>query len=280
MWLMTDNGVDTLFSYNPIGFHGGTGLSDAGGISLPAIVKGIEMYGVAAHRLFYTIGVTSGFGSGSTGETADGNNRKDYYARIDYKFGGMGLDGSEGGDEAAGMADIPDMPGMASEAHPNKNWRENSLRVGVLGYTGDGSGVDFAVADAEGNPFKMQDLRYTRIGLFASWYFQDLNLFGVALHGTDKLRLLDNETGATIDETTRDYDAWFVQADYVFKPTLQGSLRYENLHAADPQVAALQFLNLNFSVLVRANIKAMIEYRADLQDSENYTVAGVVRFAI
>jgi hypothetical protein len=279
MWLMTDNGVETLFSYNPIGFHGGTGLSDAGGISLPANVKGIEMYGVAAHRLFYTIGVTNGIGSGSTGETADGNNRKDYYARIDYKFGGMGLDGSEGGEEAAGMADMPDMPGMASETHPTKNWRENSLRVGVLGYTGDGSGVDFAVADAEGNPFKMQDLHFTRIGLFASWYFQDLNLFGVALHGTDKLRLLDNETGTTIGETTRDYDAWFVQADYVFKPTLQGSLRYENLHVADPQVAALQFLNLNFSWLVRANIKAMIEYRADLQDSENYTLAGVVRFA-
>ena len=112
------------------------------------------------------------------------------------------------------------------------------------------------------------------------WYFRDLNLFGVALHGTDKLRLIYNEAGSTIDETTRDYDARFVQADYVFKPTLQGALRYENLHVADPKVAALQFLNLNFSVLVRANIKVMIEYRADLQDSENYTLAGVVRFAI
>ncbi|HEY6007188.1 MAG TPA: hypothetical protein VIU40_02625, partial [Geobacteraceae bacterium] len=58
MWLMTNNGIDTLFFYNPIGFHGGTGLSEGrGGISLPGNVKGIEMYGVAAHRLFYTIGV-------------------------------------------------------------------------------------------------------------------------------------------------------------------------------------------------------------------------------
>jgi hypothetical protein len=277
MWLMTNNGIDTLFGYNPIGFHGGTGLSEGGGgISLPGNVKGIEMYGVAAHRIFYTIGVINGIGPGATGETSDSNSSKDYYARIDYKFGGMGLDGSESGEEAEEMAG---MPGMTSEAHPSKNWRENSLRVGVLGYAGDGSGIDFAITDAAGNPFKMQDLRYNRIGLFVSWCYQDLNLFGVALHGTDKLRLLDNETGANLNETTYDYDTWFAQADYVITPTFQGSVRYENLNVADPQIETLQFLNMNLSWLVRANIKALVEYRADLQDSKNYNVTGVVRFA-
>ncbi|HEY6000341.1 MAG TPA: hypothetical protein VI078_13715 [bacterium] len=286
MWLMTDNGIGTIFSYNPIGFHGGTGLSDKGGISLPANVKGIEIYGVAAHRLFYTIGACNGMGPGATGETADGNNRRDYYARVDYKFGGMGLDGSESGGEGgemagmAGMAGTADMPAMSGEAHASKNWRESSLRVGLLGYTGDGSKIDFAVADASGNPFTMQDRRYNRIGLFASWYFRDLNVFGVALHGTDRLRLLDSQTSARIDETTRGYDAWFAQADYVLTPALQGSVRYENLDAADSHADTLQFLNLNLSVLVRANIKVMLEYRADLGDTQDYSVAGVVRFAI
>ena len=57
---MTDNGVDTLFTYNPIGFNGGTGLAEEGaGVSLPARTRAIEMYGVAAHRLFYTVGVVS-----------------------------------------------------------------------------------------------------------------------------------------------------------------------------------------------------------------------------
>ena len=273
MWLMTNNGIDTLFSYNPIGFHGGTGLSeDGGGISLPGNVKGIEMYGVAAHRLFYTVGMINGI----AGETADGNSRKDFYARIDYKFGGMGLDGSERGGEAEEMAG---MAGMTEEEHPSRNWRESSLRVGVLGYTGDGSKIDFEITDAAGNPFKMQDRRYNRIGLFVSGYFQDINLFGVALHGTDKLRLLDYDTGAEIDETTRDYDAWFAQADYVIRPPLQGSVRYENLRVADSRMERLQFLNMNLSLLVRANIKALIEYRADLEDSKNYNVSGVVRFA-
>lgn len=116
----------------------GTGLSEVGGgISLPGNVRGIEVYGVAAHRLFYTIGVINGIGPGLTGETADGNSRKDYYARIDYKFGGMGLDDSESSAEADEMA------GMA----------------GMLDYTGDGSKIDFAIMDAAGNLFKMQDRR-------------------------------------------------------------------------------------------------------------------------
>ena len=174
---------------------------------------------------------------------------------------------------------MPGMPGMAAEGQPSGNWREKSLRVGVLGYTGDGSGIDFAITDTAGKPFKMQDRRYNRIGIFASWMFQDLNLFGVAVHGTDRLRLLDNDTGTRIDETTRDYDAWFAQADYVITPAFQGSVRYESLRVADSQIDTLQFLNMNVSVLVRANIKALVEYRADLQDSQNYNVAGVLRFA-
>jgi hypothetical protein len=280
MWLMTDNGIDTLFAYNPIGIRGGTGLSGGeGGIGLPGNVKGIELYGVAATRWFYTVGVCNGMASGPDGPAADANNGKDYYARIDYKFGGMGLDGAEGaggGDEMAGMAD---MPGMTGAAHAGKNWRDNSVRVGVLGYTGDGSGIDFPVTGPAGDSFTMQDLRYNRVALFASWYYRDLNLFGVALHGTDKLRLLDGKTGAAIDETTRGYDSWFVQADYVLTPALQGSVRYESLGVADPQADALRFLNVNVSALVRANLKAMVEYRADLEESDDYRVAAVVRFA-
>ena len=54
-----DNGVDTLFTFNPIGFRGGTGLSEEGaGVSLPERARAIEMYGVAAHRLFWSAGAT------------------------------------------------------------------------------------------------------------------------------------------------------------------------------------------------------------------------------
>ena len=264
MWLMTDNGVDTLFTYNPIGFHGGTGLADSGGgVSLPERTRAIEMYGIAAHRLFYVVGVDQPIGSGGLNGSFGSNSRKNFYARLDYKIGGMGLDGDTTGVQV-----------------PAENWREKSLRVGVLGYTGDGTDVPFEIADDSGNPFKMQDRRYNRYGVFASWYFGDLNLFGVALHGTDRLQLLDDKTLDLLSEATRTYDAWFAQADYVIRPPFQVSARYENLRVADPTVPSIRTLNANFSLLVRANIKAMLEYRRDLRNSQNYTLATVLRFAL
>jgi hypothetical protein len=262
MWLMTDNGVDTLFTFNPIGFRGGTGLSEEGGISLPARARAIEMYGVAAHRLFYTVGVASPIGPGGANDAFGNKSQKDVYARIDYKFGGLGLDG--------------DTTGVTV---PPENWRETSFRIGVLGYTGDGKNVLFDVADGDGNPFQMQDLRYNRIGAFASLYVGDLNLFGVAVHGTDKLQLLDPNTGAAINTTKRSFDAWFAQADYVIVPPIQASVRYEQLRVADPTVPLVRTLNANVSYLAAANIKLMVEYHRDLHDSLNYSIAAVLRAA-
>ncbi len=264
MWLMTDNGIDTLFTYNPIGIRGGTGLAEeGGGVSLPARARSIEMYGVAAHRLFYTVGVDSPIGPGGPNGTFGANSQKDLYARIDYKIGGMGLDGDTGGVKL-----------------PPENWREKSLRIGILGYTGNGKDVNFDITDDDGNAFKMQDRRYNRYGVFGSWYFGDLNVFGVALHGTDRLQLLDDQTLVQISETTRSYDVWFAQADYVIRPPFQASVRYENLRVADATVPSIRALNANFSLLIRANIKAMLEYHRDLRNSQNYTLATVLRFAL
>jgi hypothetical protein len=261
MWLLTNNGVDSLFTFNPIGFNGGSGLSDSGGVSLPQNVKGLEMYGVAAHRFFYTVGVVNGFGPGANG-TQDANSRKDVYARIDYKFGGMGLDG--------------DTTGVRL---PPENWRETSFRLGLLGYLGDGSNVLFPVTDDAGNPFQIEDRRYDRVGLYGSLILRDLNLFGVAVHGTDSLRLHDNDTGDFLSERKRSFDAWFAQADYVIKPPFLVSLRYEHLRPADPQAQALKSLNANFTYLVRANVKTMLEYHRDLRDGKNYELDAVLRFA-
>ena len=259
---MTNNGIDTLFAYNPIGFAGGTGLAEDGGVSLPGLVRGIEAYGVAKHRFFYTLGVANTIGPGGPNDTFGNNSKKDFYARVDWKFGGMGLDGDTGG-----------------KTMPAENWRETSFRLGTFGYTGNGTDVLFDVSDPDGNPFKMQDVRYNRIGGFASWYWRDLNVFGVVLHGTDKLQLLSAEDSSLQNETKHDYDAWFAQADYVIKPPFQASLRYEQLRVGDASIPSIKALNSSFSFLIRANIKAMVEYHRDLRDSDNYALATVLRFA-
>jgi hypothetical protein len=264
MWIMTNNGVDSLFAYNPIGFNGGTGLADSGGgVSLPARARAIEMYGVAAHRFFYTVGVDSPIAVGQGGPLGSfaSSSKKDVYARVDYKFGGMGLDG--------------DTTGVTL---PAEAWRERSLRLGLFDYLGDGSHIPFPVTAEDGTALQIEDPRFNRVGLFATWYFQDLNVFGVALRGTDRLRLLDSG-GAFVSQRSRDYDAWFVQADYVILPPFQVSLRYEDLRPADRTAPRVEALNANFSFLVRANIKLMLEYHRDLKDSRNYQLNTLLRFA-
>ena len=263
MWIATDAGIDSLFAYNPIGVNGGTGLAEdvsPAPISLPKTVRGIEGYGIIAHRALWVAGLANGIGPGSNGRF-DGNNAKDVYARFDYKFGGMGLDGDTGG-----------------SAIPDKNWRDNSVRVGVFAYRGDGRDIDFPLALEGGATQNIQDLHFVRTGFYASAFYQDLNVFGAYLHGTDSLQLFaDSGPLGVVFEP--DYHAFFTQADYLIYPWLQGSFRYETVTPGDRSVPTLKTGVFNLSALVRANVKAMVEYQRDLRQGQNHSLNALVRFA-
>jgi hypothetical protein len=260
MWLSTNNGIDTVFSFNPIGLNGGTGLADSGGgVSLPSNVKGVELYGVGAHRFFYTVGAANGLGV-ANGNSGRGSATKDVYARADYKIGGMALDG--------------DITGVTL---PPENWRERSLRVGVLGYHGSGKGTDFPFTDSDGIAFNVQDTSFTRAGVYASVFFNDLNVFGVALVGHDNLSTTD-VAGVSRQAGFR-YRSWFVQSDYVIFPPLQASLRLENLSPPDHSAASIRALNASLSYFIYVNVKATVEYHRDLRQSSNYDLSTVLRFA-
>ena len=262
MWIMTDGGIDSLFNYNPIGVHGGSGLGadelSPSPIGLPALVQGIESYGVLNHRLLYVGGVVNGI-PGT--DRFDGNNAKDVYARVDYKIGGMGLDGDTGG-----------------KALQDKNWRDNSVRVGALVYRGNGSAINFPTDISPDAP-EVQDDHFLRTGLFGSVYFGDLNVFGVYLHGTDNLHVTDPVSGGEISVINPSFHAAFTQVDYVFYPWLQGAFRYETLKPADPSVPSLRTGVFNLSALIRANVKAMLEYQRDLRQGANHSLNMIVRFA-
>ena len=263
MWISTDAAIDSLFAYNPVGINGGTGLAEdvsPSPISMPAQVRGIEGYGIIAHRAMWVGGLANGIGPGEDGRF-DGNNAKDVYARFDYKFGGMGLDGYTGG-----------------AAVPEKNWRDNSLRVGAFTYRGDGKNIDFGLTSVEGEPQHLQDLHFLRTGFYASAYYQDLNVFGAYVHGTDSLQLFD-EAGPLSDVVSPSYNAWFAQADYLFYPWLQGTGRYEALTPGDRTVPTLKTGVFNLSALIRANVKAMVEYQRDFQQGQNHSFNALVRFA-
>src|SRR6266511_2282072 len=87
----TDAGIDSLTAYNPVGINGGTGLAEDVSprpIALPEGIRGIEGYGIIAHRALWIAGLANGVSPGPNG-AFDGNSAKDVYARFDYKIGGM-----------------------------------------------------------------------------------------------------------------------------------------------------------------------------------------------
>jgi hypothetical protein len=267
MWLSTDAGIDSLFAYNPIGLHGGTGLAgDATPtpIALPALVQGVEGYGIIAHRALWVAGMANGIGPSATDTTGrfDGNNAKDVYARFDYKIGGMGLDGDTGGRPV-----------------PEKNWQDNSLRLGVFTYRGDASGTDFPTTTEDGVEANIQDVHFLRTGLYASWYYQDLNVFGAYLHGSDSLQLADASTGSLLNAFVPTFHAWFTQADYMIYPWLQATGRYETVTPGDITIPSLRTGVFTLSALVRANVKAMIEYQRDFREGTNHSLNAILRFA-
>ncbi len=267
MWISTDAHIDSLFAYNPIGAQGGTGLAEGvepEPISLPALIRGIEGYGMIKHRMLWVAGLANGVASGPTDTTGrfDGNNAKDVYARFDFKIGGMGLDGYTGG-----QTQVSD-----------QNWRDNSLRVGVFTYRGDASHIPFA-APEERVAMNIEDRHFLRTGIYASWFLRDLNVFGAYLRGTDTLNLYGMRSGALLDTIQPNYHASFAQADYVIYPWLQASYRYETVAPGDREVSSLRTGVANVSALIRANIKAMVEYHRDLREGRNYSLNTLLRFA-
>jgi len=263
MFLTTDAGIDTMFNYNPIGLHGGTGTGadevTPSPISLPALVNGIEMYGVVKHRLLYVAGVCNGI---SAGNGQFGNNSKDVYGRVDYKFGGMGLDGETFGKQTS-----------------EKNWRDDSVRLGAFVYHGNASDVSFPFTDDTGAAINLRDAHFTRWGFFGSVYFKDLNVFGAYLHGTDTLQQYAADGTTFVSQAEPSYNSWFLHADYVIYPWLHAAARYEELSPADTSVLSTRVGTFNFSALIRANVKAILEYQRDLREGTNHSLDAVLRVA-
>jgi len=267
MWISTDAAIDSMFNYNPIGVNGGTGLGadelTPSPIELPVSVRGLEAYGMIKHRMLWVAGIANGVGAvpGDATGRFDGNNAKDVYARFDYKIGGMGLDGDTGGQPIV----------------PDKNWRDDSIRLGAFTYRGSASGIPFAISGAV--PIaNIEDEHFFRAGLYASWFYKDLNVFGVYLHGSDSLNTFDVKDNL-VTAIEPDFHAFFTQADYLIYPWLQAGYRYEAVTPGDTSVESLRSNVFSVSALIRANVKAMFEYQRDLREGDNHSLSALLRFA-
>jgi len=168
---------------------------------------------------------------------------------------------------------------MGGREAPDKNWRDDSFRVGAYVYHGKAAGVDFPLEDEAGATINVQDDHFLRTGFFASAYFKDLNVFGAYVHGKDTLRQFDAASGDFLLEIEPTYDSWFIQADYVIYPWLHAGARYETVTPGDRSVESLRTGVFNVSGLIRANIKAIAEYQQDLREGDNHSFNVILRFA-
>lgn len=292
-YVLTDMGPATMFGFNPIGFHGSNEVGagghhgGGGGIALPAGVDGVEIYGILNHRFTYSVGVGNGITGGEG--TRDGNEAKDVFGRVAYKWGGLPLDGE------------------GYQAGP-KPWAEKSLQIGVFGYSGDGEGVLFEGTGHHAGSFA-EDREFDRVGFDVNAYVGNVNFIAGYVSGEDTLAVFETpadehgeggedehgegggdehgdehgEPGGLELASVGDfeYDAWFAEADVVFLPWLQGAVRYEILDPSRESSEDFERITLNGTFLIRANVKGILEYQKDLggANEDDYTLRGILRFA-
>lgn len=103
---------------------GGAALQPQNGFALESPVAAVELNGLLRGRLFYGLGVSQG-----AGEAEDDNNRhKDFYWKLRYKLGGLGLDGR--------YAD-----GDGPPQGTGGQLRDHSLTIEHFGYLGEEPGL-------------------------------------------------------------------------------------------------------------------------------------------
>jgi hypothetical protein len=196
--------------------------------------SGIEVAGVPHRSFEYVVGMVNGQGV----SVNDPENHRDSYARVGFKFGGMGLDGS----------------GAAEELQIAHNYIDNSFMVGLYAYRGLATLTD-AVPSKFENEFRRLGLD-VRLNLGRNYFLAGL------VRGED-----DNpfNNGQRDVEST----AWFVEVDSIFKPWLIGVLRYERLEIdGKPDVTQLV---PNVTILARANVRLTLEgFLLPSEDSDRF----------
>jgi hypothetical protein len=189
---------------------------------------GFELWGAATGPdnhggVEYAAGLVQG-----TGGAPENNNSKDYYWAGSYKFGGLGVVGSR----AETTEQFSDAEG----------YTETSLTIGGSSYLGKGQPVIAGVSED----------RFTRNIVKVDAWWKNLNFFGAAVLGKDKLR------GAS--PRTIESSAIMGEADYRVLPWVMPTFRFEKTNYSDGRRNVVLLIPA-VSLLVRANVRVLAESR-------------------
>ncbi len=196
---------------------------------------GIEATGILFHRLGYTVGVVEGAG--------DLESDKDFYARLEYKIGGMSLDGIE----------------STGRSSP---WQELSLQVGASVYRGVGLFVDPLGSD------QRQTDEFWRISGDLQAHIDDVSLTFAAFSQFNQRPLWANAESGSLY-------GFYSEASWVLFPWLIPMVRYEMYREELPGMQGLFGHRFTASVnaLIRANVslRAVAEGRIDGEQDAQFS---------
>ncbi|OGU62000.1 MAG: hypothetical protein A2315_13585 [Ignavibacteria bacterium RIFOXYB2_FULL_35_12] len=200
---------------------------------------GIEINGILESRFEYSAGVLNG-----EGKATPFKDRKDVFARVAYKVGGMGLDGS----------------GADVELKETDNWEDNAVTVGAYTYVGN-----YLKTPSEGGATYSNN--FNRFGFDLRAGYGRMELTGGVILGED-----ENPFG---NLKKLKHTAYFSEVDYIFYPWLIGVFRVNRAQSklVDDDRDKYWEINPNITILYRANIKFSIEGR--FRVDEKRTIDGV-----
>ncbi|MGB2867871.1 MAG: hypothetical protein WBD36_05430 [Bacteroidota bacterium] len=204
--------------------------------SLETAQKGVEVNGVIGDgRLGYNVGLVEG-------RKNLANSDKDVYAHVNYKVGGMRLDGV-----------VPSGTGASTGA--SQPWQDNSVTVGGFLYKGvatlDGSALSLANSIDE----------FTMIGGDINAWIDRLNLIGAVSVQSDKKPFVANPDSAST------LTSFMAEASYMVYPWLVPLVRIENSNMKNAQLSDTRLISA-IQFLIRANVRAALEFNFGTEPSE------------
>ncbi len=183
----------------------------------------------------------------------DVNNFKDFYGRLEYKIGGMGVLGGTTPEATLKMA---------------QNWQDPSVTLGTFFYRGvtgsfeefEPAGEDMAVCVPNEDSFDKNGNRFWRFGgdITANWW--NLQFTTAATFFRDKVAggvLFPNKMGELVRGNDFDTDIYTFKLNWVALPWVVNSFRFENVNP-DYDVGDWPSFNrytIQSDILVRANVK-------------------------
>lgn len=207
--------------------------------ALEGTQRGMELNGVVGMgRLGYNVGLVEGSGNLA-------NSDKDYYVHLNYKFGGMRLDGV--------------VPENSVATGPTQPWEDNSVTIGGFVYRGAASLTD-----------DLKD-KFTMFGGDVNISYDRLNLIGAFARHNDDNPYID------MPHLKGVMNSYMVEATYIIYPWLIPLARFESSKTDRDQLSQ-NIISPAIEILVRANVRISLEFNWVSQPSDSDPTQSIYAF--